>query len=196
LRNKYTKKNKLSRTPLLVPRIIDHSKDANPHLDQNNPLTVITMDLEVAPLVVLEPAPGDPEITRTGVCSNSSLIKHQHPKPNHTSGGEEESYRFSARVHKQRSYMPMAARTTEGKIRTSYRPKLTLDGKTTKMVHFVYTISARRSMPRKKLKSSPFCGKKLDSSYKPGLSFNALNGEIIPGLYSDEYEFDANDYHK
>ncbi len=51
-------------------------------------------------------------------------------------------------------------------------------------------------MPRKKLKSSPSCGKKPDSSYKPGLSFNALNGEIIPDLYSDEYEFDANEYQK
>ena len=40
LRNKYTKKRKLSRTSLVVPRIIDHSKDANPHLDQSNPLTV------------------------------------------------------------------------------------------------------------------------------------------------------------
>ena len=108
------------------------------------------MDLEIAPLVVHEPVPGAPEITRTVVCSNSSPIKHRHPKPNHASGGEEESYRFSAGVHKQHSYMPMAARTTEGKMRTSYRPKLTLDGKTTKMVHFVlYTISARCSMPRK-----------------------------------------------
>jgi hypothetical protein len=61
------------------------------------------------------------------------------------------------------------------------------------MVHFVYTISARRSMPRKKLKSSPSRGKKPDSRYKPGLSFNALNGGIIPDLYSDEYEFDANE---
>ena len=64
LRNKYTKKRKLSRTPIVVPRIIDHSKDANPHLDQVNSLTVITMDLEVAPLAVLEPVPGAPEITR------------------------------------------------------------------------------------------------------------------------------------
>jgi hypothetical protein len=90
----------------------------------------------------------------------------------------------------------MATRTTKGKTRTSYRPKVTLDGKITKMVHFVYTISARRSMPRKKLKSSYFCGKKPDSSYKPGISFNALNAEIIPNLYSDEYEFDANEYRK
>ena len=70
------------------------------------------MDLEVAPLVVLEPVPGAPVITRTGVCSNSSPIKHQHPKPNHASDGEEELYIFSAGMHKQRSYMPMAARTT------------------------------------------------------------------------------------
>jgi hypothetical protein len=90
------------------------------------------MDLEVAPLLVLELVPGAPEITRTGVCSNSSHIKHQHPKPNHASGGEEESYKFSTRVHKQRSYMPMAARTTEEKIRTSYRPKLTLGEKAKK----------------------------------------------------------------
>jgi hypothetical protein len=51
-------------------------------------------------------------------------------------------------------------------------------------------------MPRKKLKSSPSRGKKPDSSYKPGLSFNALNGEIIPNLYSDEYELDAIEYQK
>ena len=141
------------------------------------------MDLEVAPLVVPKLVPGAPEISRTGVCSNSSRIKHQHPKPNHASCGKEESYRFSAGVHKQRFCMQMAARTTEGKIRTSYRPELSLDGKIIKMVHFVYTISARRSMPRKKVQSSPSCGKKTDSSYKPGISFNALNGEIIPDLY-------------
>ncbi len=51
-------------------------------------------------------------------------------------------------------------------------------------------------MPRKKLKSSHSCVKLPDSSYKPGISFNALNGEIIPDLYSDEYEFDANEYQK
>jgi hypothetical protein len=102
LRNKYTKNKKISRTPLIVPRIIDHSKDANPHLDQNNPLTVKTMDLEVAPLDVPKLVPGAPEITRTGVCSNSSPIKNQHPKPKHASGGEEESYRCCAGVHKQR----------------------------------------------------------------------------------------------
>ena len=39
LRNKYMKKRKLSRT-LVVPRIIEYSKDADPHLDQNKPLTV------------------------------------------------------------------------------------------------------------------------------------------------------------
>ena len=91
--------------------------------------------------------------------------------------------------------MPMAARTTEGKIRTSYRPKLSPNGEITKMVHFVYLISARRSMPRKKIKSSPSCVKKPDSSYKPGLSFKSYS-EIIPDLYSDEYEFDANEYQK
>ena len=63
------------------------------------------------------------------------------------------------------------------------------------MVHFVYTISARRSMPRKKKISSPSCVKKPDSSYKPGLSFKSYS-EIIPDLYSDEYEFDANEYQK
>ncbi len=87
-------KEKISRAPLIVPRIIDHSNDAYPHLDQSNPLIVITMDLEVAPLVVPEHVPGAPEITRMGVCSNNSLIKHQHPKLNHTSDGEEESCIF------------------------------------------------------------------------------------------------------
>ena len=45
----------------MVPRIIDHSKDANPHLDQSNPLTIITLDLEVAPLAIAEPVPGLPK---------------------------------------------------------------------------------------------------------------------------------------
>jgi hypothetical protein len=106
------------------------------------------MDLEVAPLVVHDHVPGAPEIARTGVCSKSSPIKHQHPKTNHDSGEEEESYKFFAGVHKQRLCMPMATRTTR-KIRNSYRPKLSLNGEITKIVHFVYTISARRSMPRK-----------------------------------------------
>ncbi len=91
------------------------------------------MDREDAPLAVLEPVPGAPEITRTGVCSNSSPIKHQHPKPNHAGGGEEESYRLTAGMQKQSSRMPMAARTTEGKLRTSYRPRLSPDGKITRM---------------------------------------------------------------
>ena len=92
--------------------------------------------------------------------------------------------------------MPMVARTTERSIRTWYRPRLSPDGKITKVVHFVYTISARRAMPRKKLKSSHSCAKLPYSSYKAGISFNALNGEIIPDLYSDEYEFDADEYQK
>ncbi len=120
-----------------------------------------------------------------GVSSNPSTIKHQHPKPNHESGGEEISCIFSAWVHKQRTCMPMASCTTEGKIRTSYRPRLSPDGKITKMVHFVYTISARRTVPRRKPKSSNSCGKKPDISYNPDLSFNALNKEIMPDLYSD-----------
>jgi hypothetical protein len=44
-KNKY--KKKFSRTPSIVPRIIELSKDADPHLDQGlilNPLTVVTMD--------------------------------------------------------------------------------------------------------------------------------------------------------
>ncbi len=60
----------------------------------------------------------------------------------------------------------------------------------------MYNISARRTIPRKKLKSSNPCGKQPDNSYKPGISFNALNGETIPDLYSDEYELDANEYKK
>jgi hypothetical protein len=44
---------------------------------------------------------------------------------------------FSAGIHKQRKRMPMAARTTAGKMRTSYRPKLAQDGTKTKMAHFV-----------------------------------------------------------
>ena len=51
-------------------------------------------------------------------------------------------------------------------------------------------------MPRNRTESSKSCGKKTDISYKPGISFNALNGEIIPDLYSGEHEFDANEYQK
>ena len=77
------------------------------------------MDLEDAPLAVPEPVPGAPEITRTGVCSNSSPIRRSHhPKPNHARGGEEESYRFSAGVQKQSLRMPTAPQIPEGKIRT------------------------------------------------------------------------------
>ena len=197
LRNKYIKMRKLSRTPIVVSRIIEYSKDDDPHLDQSNPLIVVSMDLEDAPLAVLEPVPGAPEITRTGVCSNSSPIRRSHhPKPNHARGGEEESYRFSAGVQKQSLCMPTAAQITEGKIRTSYRPRLSPDGRVTRVVHLVSTISARRAMPRRKIKSSHSRVTFADSSYKSGVSFNALNGEIIPDLYSDEYEFDANEYQK
>jgi hypothetical protein len=48
-------------------------------------------------------------------------------------------------------------------------------------------------MPRNRSKSSKSRGKKPDISYKPGIRSNASNGEIIPDLYSDEYEFDANE---
>ena len=156
-----------------------------------DPLTVVTMDLAFP-----EPdslwQPFNAGFYPRG-SSNPSTIKHHHPIPNCENGGEEISYRFSARVHKQRTRMPMAACTTEGKIRTSYRPRLSPDGKITKMVHFVYAVSARRTMPRKRSKSSNSCGKKPDISYNPGLSFN---DEIMPDLYSDEYEFDINEYQK
>ena len=188
LKNKYLKKRKFPRTPLLVPRIIELSKDVDPHLDHAlilDPLTVVTMGLAAPELDALgQPfnAGFYPEVS-----SNPSTIKHQHPKPNHESGGEEISYIFSAWVHKQRTRMPMAACTIEGKICTSYRPRLSPDGEITEMVHFVYTISTRRTMPQRKPKSSHSCGKKLDNSYSPDLSFNVLNGEIMPDLYSDEY---------
>ena len=46
IRNKNNKK--YSRTPLIVPRIIDQYKDADPHLDRAEaPLAFITMDLVV-----------------------------------------------------------------------------------------------------------------------------------------------------
>ena len=86
---------------------------------------VVTMDL-----VVPEPeALGGPTGTWLGVGSNPSNIKYQQPKPNHFRGGKESTFRFSTGVHTQRPCMPMATRTTEGKIRTSYRPRLSPDRK-------------------------------------------------------------------
>ncbi len=74
-------------------------------------------------LVVLEPkALGAPEGTWPRIRSNPFIIKNQHFKPNHCSGGKESTYIFSAGVHKQRKCMSMATRTTEEKIRTSYVP--------------------------------------------------------------------------
>jgi hypothetical protein len=94
-KNKY--KKKLYPTPLIVPRIIELSKDIDPHLDKRvAPLTVITMDLDVH-----EPeALGRPTGTGPGVGSNPCNIKHQQPKPNHYNGRNESTYIFSARVHK------------------------------------------------------------------------------------------------
>ena len=90
MRKKYSKRI-FSRTPLLVTRIKELSKDDDPHLDQSDPLTVINMD------------PRNPESEALGVSntepwpevgSNPSIIKLQHPKPNHCSGGEESTFRF------------------------------------------------------------------------------------------------------
>ncbi len=56
IKNKHLKKKNFPRTPLLVPRIIELSKDANPHLDLGliiDPLTVVTMGLAVPELVAL-----------------------------------------------------------------------------------------------------------------------------------------------
>jgi len=73
LKNKYLK-NKCSRTPLIVARIIELSKDVDPHLDQSKaPPTVITMDLVV-------PGPkglGGPTGTWPRVSSNPSNIQYQ-----------------------------------------------------------------------------------------------------------------------
>ena len=84
--------------------------------------------------------------------------------------------------------MPMAARTTKGIIRTSYRPQLSPDGKL-KHLYILCTLF------RQGVKC-PEIGQKPDISYKRDISFNALNGEIIPDLYSDMYDFDANDSRK
>ncbi len=125
----------------MVPRIIDHYKDDDPHLDQSNLVAIITICM-----VVLESASlGAPEEKWPGVCSNPSTIEHPHPKPNHRSGGEESTYTISAWTHKQRPCMPMGARTTKGKIRTSYHPKLSADKKMTKVVHFVCTNYFRKA---------------------------------------------------
>jgi hypothetical protein len=95
-------------------------------------------------------------------------IKYQQPKPNYFSGGKESTFRFSEGVHKQRPCMPMAARTTKEKIRTSlssYRPQLSPDGKKEKKeipykraceghrVHGGYTDLSLNPIPGGKLKN-------------------------------------------
>ena len=73
-KNKY-KKKKFPRTPLLVPRIIELSKDADPHLDQGlivDPLIVVTMGLAVPePDAIGQPPKG----FYPGVGSNPSTIE-------------------------------------------------------------------------------------------------------------------------
>jgi hypothetical protein len=81
-----------------------------------------------------------PTGTKSGVSSNSSNIQNQQLKPNHYTSGEESTYIFSAWVHKQRPCMPMATRTTEEKIRTSYRLKLSLDVKIKKKKNILCTL--------------------------------------------------------
>ncbi len=76
-KNKYLKKKKFPRTPLLVPRIIELSKDADPHLDRGlivDPEIFVTMGLAIPELVAL----GQPlsKGFYPGVSSNPSTIKH------------------------------------------------------------------------------------------------------------------------
>jgi hypothetical protein len=68
------------------------------------------------PAVPEPEALGGPTGTPPRVGSNPSNIKYKQPIPNHFSGGKESTFRFSAGVHKQRPCMPVATRTTEGKI--------------------------------------------------------------------------------
>ena len=74
-KNKYLQKKNFPRTPLLVPRIIELSKDADPHLDHGlilDPLTLVTMGLVVPELDAL----GQPlsEGFYPGVSSNPSTM--------------------------------------------------------------------------------------------------------------------------
>ena len=65
-KNKDSKEKNYPRTPLLVPRIIELSKDADPHLDQGlivDPLTVVTMGLFVPEPVAL----GQPLLVRASI---------------------------------------------------------------------------------------------------------------------------------
>ena len=81
-------------------------------------------------LAVREPkALGGSTGTWPGVGTNPSNIKYHHPKAYQCSDGKESTYIFSEGMHKQRSCMPMAARTTEEKIRTSSVPNYPLMGK-------------------------------------------------------------------
>ena len=82
--------------------------------------------------------------------------------------------------------MPMVACTTEEK-NTYFVPSTVIPGwennqDGTLCVHYfrkAYNAS-------EKVKFLKFPRKKPENRYNPDLSFNALNGEIMPDLYSDE----------
>jgi len=140
--------------------------------------------------------PWQPVGTWLGIGSNPFIIKYQHPKPKNCSDGEKSTYILSVGMHKQRTCMPMMTTCTTRKntylVPSSVLPRWKNVRNCTFRVHnFGKAFNARKHS-----KSSNYCGKQLVNSYTPGISFNALNGEIIPVLYSDEYEFDANEYRK
>jgi len=164
----------------------------DPHLDQRAaPLTLITMNW-----VVSEPeALGGPTVTYAWVCSNPSNIKYQQPKHFVVAGRNLRTYFSHGCISRFRVCRWRHVQQKEKYVHCtvpSYPPM-----ENQQNWYILCTLFfLRRTMPRNMTKSSKSRGKKTDISYKPGISFNALNGEIISDLYSDEYEFDANEYQK
>jgi hypothetical protein len=64
------------------------------------------------------------------------------------------------------------------------------------MESFLYTLLARRAMPINSQNHIKLLLYKHDRSYKPSISIDILNGDIIPELYLDKYEFDKHKFRK
>jgi hypothetical protein len=141
---------------------------------------------------------GDTMRTWPGDSTNISTVIHQSSDVTHKSGDKEAApYVFSAGQEKQQHRSkPMAARVLEGKQRTSYRSEKQSDGSIITIPCFVYTVIARRAKPVRRTLPSNRCVQHNGSKNPQVDALYTLDGSIIPDLYSDEYEFDSNEYQR